>query len=65
MVRYLVETVFACALEGVAYEGRGPAEHDAAQAFFLENGLPRSDVGFVEFRVDLAAAFYYKGGRVS
>ena len=54
----LVETVFAGTLEGVADEGGGPAEEDAAEAFFGEYGTPGGDVGFVDIGVDLAAAFY-------
>ena len=53
-----VETVFAGALEGVADEGGGPAEEDAAETFFGEDGSPGGDVGCVDFRVDLAATFY-------
>ena len=54
----LVETVFAGALEGVADEGGGPAEEDAAETFFGEDGTPGGDVGFIDIGVDLAAAFY-------
>lgn len=53
-----VETVFAGALEGVANEGGGPAEEDAAETFFGEDGTPGGDVGFVDVGVDLAATFY-------
>ena len=60
-----VETVFAGALEGVANEGGGPAEEDAAETFFGEDGTPGGDVGFVDGGVDLAATFYLKGREVS
>ena len=60
-----VETVFAGALEGVANEGGGPAEEDAAETFFGEDGTPGGDVGFVDAGVDLAAAFHLKGREVS
>ena len=53
----LVETVFPGALEGVADEGGGPAEEDAAETFFGEDGTPSGYVGFVDIGVDLAAAF--------
>ena len=58
MLEDFIETIFAGALEGVADEGGGPAEKDAAQAFFGVDGAPGLDVGFVEIGVDLAAAFY-------
>jgi len=45
-------------LEGVADVGGGPAEEDAAEAFFGVDGAPGLEVGGVEGRVDLAAAFY-------
>jgi len=54
----LVEAVLARALEGVADEGRRPAEEDAAKAFFGVDCSPGGGVGGVEFRIDLAAAFY-------
>ena len=54
----LVETVFAGALEGVADEGGGPAEEDAAETFFGEDRTPGRDVGFIDSGVDLAATFY-------
>jgi hypothetical protein len=54
----LVETVFASALEGVAYERGGPAEEYTAESFFLEDGGPGGEVGFVDVGVDLATAFY-------
>lgn len=53
-----VEAVFAGALEGVADEGGGPAEEDAAEAFGFVDAAPGAHVGGVDFRVDLAAAFY-------
>lgn len=53
-----VEAVFAGALEGVADEGGGPAEEDAAEAFGGVDAAPGAQVGGVDFRVDLAAAFY-------
>ena len=53
-----VETVFAGALEGVADEGGGPAEEDAAETFFGVDGTPRGDVGLIDTGVDLAATFY-------
>lgn len=61
----LVEAVLAHALEGVAEQGRGPAEEDAGQAFGGVDGAPGRDVGGVEGGGDLAAAFYLwgKGGR--
>ena len=54
----LVESVFAGALEGVAYERWGPAEEDAAETFFSVDAAPSGDVGGVDFWVDLPAAFY-------
>ena len=51
-----VEAVFSCALEGVADEGGGPAEEDAAEAFGGVDGAPGGEVGAVDFGVDLAAA---------
>ena len=54
----LVKTVLAGALEGVADEGGGPAEEDAAHALFGEDAAPGLDVGGVDLGVDLAAAFY-------
>lgn len=56
-----VEAVFAGALEGVADEGWGPAEEDAAQAFFGVDATPGGEVGGVDCGVDLAAAFYLVG----
>ena len=53
-----VEPVLAGALEGVANESGGPAEEDAAETFFGEDGTPSGYVGFVDIGVDLAAAFY-------
>lgn len=53
-----VEAVFTGALEGVADEGGGPAEEDAAKAFFGYDGAPSGEVGGVDFGVDLTAAFY-------
>lgn len=52
-----VEAVFAGALEGVADEGGGPAEEDAPDAFGAVDAAPGADVGGVDLRVDLAAAF--------
>lgn len=63
VLEHLVETVFAGALEGVADEGGGPAEEDAAEAFGFVDGAPGADVGGVDFRVDLAAAFDQVEGR--
>lgn len=57
VLEVLVEAVFAGSLEGVAHEGGGPAEEDAAEAFFGEDGAPCGEVGGVDFGVDLAAAF--------
>ena len=54
----LVEAVFTCALEGVADEGGGPAEEDAAETFFGYDGAPGGEVGCVDFGVDLTATFY-------
>ena len=54
----LVEAVLAGSLEGVADEGGGPAEEDAAEAFFAVDGSPGRDVGAVDVGVDLATAFY-------
>lgn len=54
----LVETVFASTLHRVADESRGPAEEDAAKAFFGVDHLPGLPVGLVETRVDLTTAFY-------
>jgi hypothetical protein len=34
-----------------------PAEEDAAEALFRENAAPRLEVGLVDARVDLTAAF--------
>jgi len=48
-------------LDGVADEGGGPAEEDAAEAFFAVDGAPGGEVGGVDFGVDLAAAFYLVG----
>ena len=45
-------------MEGVADEGGGPAEEDAAETFFGEDGTPGGDVGCVDIGVDLAATFY-------
>lgn len=53
-----VEAIFAGALEGVADEGGGPAEEDAAETFFGEDAAPGREIGGVDVRVDLAAAFY-------
>lgn len=58
MLEDLVEAVFAGALEGVADGCRGPAREDAFEAFGGEDLAPGLDVGFVQGRVDLAAAFY-------
>jgi hypothetical protein len=44
-------------LEGVADEGGGPAEEDAAEAFGFVDAAPGGEVGGVDFGVDLAAAF--------
>ena len=52
-------------MEGVADEGGGPAEEDAAETFFGEDGTPGGDVGCVDFGVDLAAAFYLVERKVS
>lgn len=54
----LVEAVFTGALEGVADKGWGPAEEDAAEAFFRYDGAPCGEVGGVDLGVDLTAAFY-------
>lgn len=59
----LIEAVFAGALERVAHKGRGPAEEDAAEAFFGEDCAPCGDVGGVDLGVDLAAAFDEVEGR--
>jgi hypothetical protein len=53
----LVEAILPRALEGVADEGRGPAEEDAAEPFLAEDGGPGLEVGFVEIGIDLAAGF--------
>ena len=45
-------------METVADECGRPAEEDAAQTFSFVDGAPGLEVGFVEGRVDLAAAFY-------
>lgn len=52
-----VEAVLAGSLEGVADEGGGPAEEDAAEAFFAVDGSPGRDVGAVNVGVDLATTF--------
>ena len=52
-----VEAVLAGSLKGVADEGGGPAEEDAAEAFLAVDGPPGRDVGAVNVGVDLAAAF--------
>lgn len=54
----LVESVFAGALEGVAYECWGPAEENAAETFFGVDAAPSGEVGGVDFWVDLPTAFY-------
>lgn len=54
----LVKAVFPCALEGVADGCRAPAEEDAGDAFFGEDGAPRGEIGGVNVWVNLAAAFY-------
>ena len=48
-------------MEGVADEGGGPAEEDAAEAFGSVDAAPGAEVGGVDFGVDLAAAFYLGG----
>jgi hypothetical protein len=53
-----VEAVLSGALQGVADEGRGPAEKDAADAFFGDDGAPCGQVGGVDLGVDLSSAFY-------
>lgn len=63
MLEVLVETVFPGALEGVAQEGGRPAEEDAAEAFFGEDGAPCGDVGCVDLGVDLTTALDEIEGR--
>jgi hypothetical protein len=58
-----VGAVFPCSLETIADEGRGPAEEYSAQAFAAKDGAPGLKVGTVDFRVDLATAFYEVEGR--
>lgn len=57
VLEHFVETVFTSSLEGVANKCGRPAEEDAADTFFCEDGAPGGDVGFVDVGVDLAAAF--------
>ena len=57
MFEYLVKSILAQSLEGVADEGGRPAEEDAAHAFGSVDFAPRRDVGGVEFGVDLTARF--------
>ena len=57
VLEVLVEAVLAGSLEGVAHEGGRPAEEDAAQTFFGEDGAPCGQVGGVDLGVDLAPAF--------
>jgi hypothetical protein len=53
----LVEAVLAGALERVADKGGCPTEKDASEAFFAIDLAPGFRSGFVEFGIDLAAAF--------
>lgn len=46
----------ACLLAGSC--NSYPTEEDAADTFFCHNGAPCLEVGLVDFRVDLTAAFY-------
>lgn len=60
---YFVGAVFAGPLEAVPDEGRCPAEEDTPQAFAAVDGGPGLEVGFVDFGVDLPAAFDEVEGR--
>lgn len=62
VLEHFVEPVLAGPLEGVADEGRGPAEEDAPEAFGAVDAAPGADVGGVDFRIHLAAAFYQVEG---
>ena len=61
MFENFVEAVFTAALETVSYEGRGPTEEDAAEAFSGVDGSPGGKVGRVDFGINLSAAFHLVG----
>jgi hypothetical protein len=49
----LIETILARTLETVPHEGRRPTKEDATETFGTVYGFPSTEVGRVEFGVDL------------
>lgn len=57
MFEHFVKAIFACALEGVAHEGRRPSKEDPTDTFFSIYLSPSGKVRGVNLRIDLTACF--------